>query len=42
MTLAPDRPRQRFALPIALLSFARTPKTDAPAPKLVKLLHGRG
>ena len=34
--------RQRFALPIALMSFDRTPKTDALLVKAVKLLHGRG
>ena len=34
--------RQRFALPIALMSFDRTPKTDALLVKAVRFLHGRG
>lgn len=34
--------RQRFALPLALMSFERTPRTDALLVKAVKLLHGRG
>jgi acyl-CoA reductase-like NAD-dependent aldehyde dehydrogenase len=34
--------RQRFALPVALMSFDRTPKTDALLVKAVRFLHGRG
>lgn len=34
--------RQRFALPVALMSFERTAKTDALLVKAVRLLHGRG
>jgi acyl-CoA reductase-like NAD-dependent aldehyde dehydrogenase len=34
--------RQRFALPVALMSFERTARTDALLVKAVKLLHGRG
>ncbi len=34
--------RQRFALPVALLSFDRTPRTDALLVKAVRFLHGRG
>ncbi len=34
--------RQRFALPVALMSFQRTGRTDALLVKAMKLLHGRG
>ena len=33
--------RQRFALPVALMSFQRSARTDALLVKAVKLLHGR-
>ena len=33
--------RQRFALPLPLMSFERTTKTDALVAKLAKLVHGR-
>jgi len=34
--------RQRFALPVALLSFERTPKVDKLLDRAVRFLHGRG
>ena len=34
--------RQRFPLPMPLMSFRRSEKTDALLVKVVKLLHGRG
>ncbi|MCU1589810.1 MAG: aldehyde dehydrogenase [Frankiales bacterium] len=34
--------RQRFELPMPLLSFDRTPKVDALLGRAVRLLHGRG
>ena len=34
--------RQRFALPVALMSFDRSARTDTLLVKAVKLLHGRG
>jgi acyl-CoA reductase-like NAD-dependent aldehyde dehydrogenase len=34
--------RQRFALPMALMSFDRTAKTDNLLVKSIRLLHGRG
>jgi len=34
--------RQRFALPLPLMSFRRSAKTDARLVKVVRLLHGRG
>jgi acyl-CoA reductase-like NAD-dependent aldehyde dehydrogenase len=34
--------RQRFPLPVPLLSFDRTPKIDAMLGKAVRFLHGRG
>ena len=33
--------RQRFTAPLALTTFARTPKTDALVAKVMTLLHGR-
>ena len=33
--------RQRFALPVPLMSFRRTPRTDALLVKTIRLLHGR-
>ncbi|WP_019818895.1 aldehyde dehydrogenase family protein [Saccharomonospora saliphila] len=33
--------RQRFPMPLALTSFARTPKTEALVGKLISTLHGR-
>jgi acyl-CoA reductase-like NAD-dependent aldehyde dehydrogenase len=34
--------RQRFALPLALMSFDRTDKTDRLLVRTIRLLHGRG
>ncbi|MCA1711747.1 MAG: aldehyde dehydrogenase family protein [Actinobacteria bacterium] len=34
--------RQRYALPVPLLSFDRTPKVDALLGRTVRFLHGRG
>ena len=34
--------RQRFALPMPLMSFRRTAKTDSLMVKTIRLLHGRG
>jgi acyl-CoA reductase-like NAD-dependent aldehyde dehydrogenase len=34
--------RQRFALPVPLMSFERSSRTDALLVKAIKLLHGRG
>jgi succinate-semialdehyde dehydrogenase/glutarate-semialdehyde dehydrogenase len=34
--------RQRYPLPVPLLSFDRTPKVDALLGRAVRFLHGRG
>jgi succinate-semialdehyde dehydrogenase/glutarate-semialdehyde dehydrogenase len=34
--------RQRFALPVPLMSFERTEKTDRLLVRTIRLLHGRG
>jgi acyl-CoA reductase-like NAD-dependent aldehyde dehydrogenase len=40
-TRAKSITRQRFALPVPLLSFSRSPKTAVQLAKVVRLLHGR-
>ncbi len=41
-TRAKSITRQRYPLPLKVLSFERTPKVDALLGKAIKLLHGRG